>query len=108
MGHDYYNETLLLIYLDGEGTPAERMRIQAHLDACWLCRSRLAALEREVLKGVTMQLGYVANRGFKFFQILDGNLPLWAANASLTNVNNRRSIAGYGLVESLNSRRRSW
>lgn len=48
MRHDECNETLLLMYLDGEGTPAERVRLQAHLDACWLCRSRLAALERNL------------------------------------------------------------
>lgn len=65
-------------------------------------------LEREMLRGVTVQVGYVANRGMKFFQILDGNLPQWAPNASLTNFNNRRPIAGYGLIESLNSRGRSW
>lgn len=66
------------------------------------------SIERQFFTGISAQVSYVANRGIGFFQILDGNLPQWAANASLTNVENRRPIAGYGLIENLHSRARSW
>jgi hypothetical protein len=66
------------------------------------------SIERQLVKGVSVQAAYVGNRGIGFFQVLDGNLPLWAPNATLQNVEARRPIAGYGLVEILHARSRSW
>lgn len=65
-------------------------------------------VEREVVRGVSVTTGYVANRGLGFFQVWDGNLPEWAPNATLQNVEQRRPIPGYGLVEILHARTRSW
>lgn len=66
------------------------------------------SVEREWVRGVTVTTGYVANRGLGFFQVFDGNLPVWSDNATLGNAESRRPIAGYGLVEILKARTRSW
>lgn len=48
MRHDECSEARLMLYLDGEASLAERAATQAHLEACWLCRGRLAHLERDL------------------------------------------------------------
>lgn len=81
MRHDECSETLLLMYLDGEGTPADRVRIQAHLDSCWLCRSRLAALERNLHRIADVMAGPVAH-GFPEEKIAAAKSRLNAAIAA--------------------------
>ncbi|MDZ7636885.1 MAG: hypothetical protein U5J83_01290 [Bryobacterales bacterium] len=66
------------------------------------------SIEREWARGVSITTGYVANRGLGFFQVFDGNVPLWAPNATLGNAEMRRPIPGYGIVEILQARTRSW
>ena len=66
------------------------------------------SVERELARGISVTTGYVANRGLGFFQVWDGNLPVWQDNATLQNVEQRRPIAGHGLVEILHARTRSW
>jgi hypothetical protein len=66
------------------------------------------SIEREWVRGVSVTTGYVANRGLGFFQVFDGNVPVWAPNATLGNAEARRPIAGYGIVEILHARTRSW
>lgn len=48
MRHDECSEARLLLYLDGEATPAEHASTKAHLASCWLCRGRLARLEQDL------------------------------------------------------------
>lgn len=38
----------LLLYPDGELAPAEAAQMQAHLDACWTCRARIARIEETI------------------------------------------------------------
>ncbi len=66
------------------------------------------SVERELARGISVTTGYVANRGLGFFQVWDGNLPQWQDNATLQNVEQRRPIPGYGIVEILHARTRSW
>jgi outer membrane receptor protein involved in Fe transport len=66
------------------------------------------SIEREIVQGVSVNAGYVANRGMHFWQSLEGNLPLWADNATLQNVEIRRPIPGFGAVDMMHSRTRSW
>jgi hypothetical protein len=41
------SDAQLLAYLDGELSAWERVRVQAHLDACWACRGRREGLEKQ-------------------------------------------------------------
>lgn len=66
------------------------------------------SVERELTRGIKVNVGYVANRGFKLLQMLPGNLPEWRDNASLNNIDQRRPIAGYGNIGIIHTRARSW
>ena len=44
----------LLLVLDGEGSRRHAKRVQAHLTACWSCRSRLAELEDTIGEFVSL------------------------------------------------------
>ncbi|MDX2152365.1 MAG: carboxypeptidase regulatory-like domain-containing protein [Bryobacteraceae bacterium] len=63
---------------------------------------------REIVRGVTVEAGYVGNRGFKLLQVLPFNYPLWTDAASLSNIHDRRPIKSYGSVSIIHSRARSW
>jgi len=64
--------------------------------------------EREVRPGIKLWAGYIGNRGFKFLQLLQPNLPVWRSDASLQNIEARRPIPGFGSIIELNTRSRSW
>jgi outer membrane receptor protein involved in Fe transport len=64
--------------------------------------------EKALNKVVTASIGYVANRGYNMLQILPGNLPVWQANATLNNIEQRRPLANYSNVGLIYSRARSW
>jgi hypothetical protein len=66
------------------------------------------SVEREVLKGFSVQAGYVANRGVRLRQSVPLNYALWASNASLSNVNNRRPLAAYSGISYYSTRQRSY
>jgi hypothetical protein len=59
-------------------------------------------------KDITVEAGYIGNRGVKLLQMLPGNLPLWRDDASLGNIEARRPINGYGHVSMIHSRALSW
>jgi len=65
-------------------------------------------LEHEVRRGVTVSAGYIGNRSFHLLQMLPGNLPLPSAAASLSNIDARRPVQGFGNVGIDNSRARGW
>lgn len=44
----HYSDEQLLAHLDGELTGWGRSRVESHLEACWTCRARQAALEKQV------------------------------------------------------------
>jgi hypothetical protein len=44
----HYSDEQLLAHLDGELTGWGRTRMESHLEACWTCRARQAALEKQV------------------------------------------------------------
>ena len=67
-----------------------------------------ASVERELARGIKVWTGYIGNRGFKFTQILQPNLPVWTPDASLQNVEARRPIPGYGSIVGLETRSRNW
>jgi hypothetical protein len=64
--------------------------------------------EHEIARGVTILAGYVANRSLKLLQNVPDNLPVWTADASLRNVEDRRPISTYGQIQSVQPRARSW
>jgi hypothetical protein len=63
---------------------------------------------RQITQAVTVEASYVGNRAYKLLQELPGNLPVWTGNASISNVEARRPIAGYGNIGIVHSRARSW
>ncbi|HWR52383.1 MAG TPA: carboxypeptidase regulatory-like domain-containing protein [Bryobacteraceae bacterium] len=63
---------------------------------------------RQLNEAVSVEAGYVANRAYKLLQELPRNLPMWADNASLSNLESRRPIAGFGNTGVVYSRARSW
>jgi outer membrane receptor protein involved in Fe transport len=63
---------------------------------------------RQVNDAVSVEAAYVGNRAYKLLQELPGNLPVWTDNASLSNLEARRPIAGYGNTGIVYSRARSW
>ncbi len=63
---------------------------------------------RQINSAVSIEAAYVGNRALKLLQELPGNLPVWTDNASLSNLEARRPIAGYGYVGIVHSRARSW
>ena len=64
--------------------------------------------EKELAKFLSASAGYVANRGFNMLQILPGNMPLPAANASLSNIDARRPLTNFSHVGIVNTRARTW
>src|SRR5215467_13706474 len=46
--HSHLSDEELLLELDGEASPNASKRIQAHLAACWECRSRRHNLESAI------------------------------------------------------------
>jgi hypothetical protein len=66
------------------------------------------SLAREIGKAVTIEAGYIGNRSLKLVQELPANLPLWADNASTSNIEARRPTQGYSQVSLIYSRARSW
>ena len=63
---------------------------------------------RQLNDAVTLEASYVANRALKLLQELPGNLPVWNDKASLSNLEARRPIAGFGNTGIVYSRARSW
>jgi hypothetical protein len=66
------------------------------------------SVQHQLRPGINVQAGYVANRGIKLFQNIEGNLPLWTPDASLTNLHNRRPFANYTTIGVMATRSRSW
>ncbi|MCL5742538.1 MAG: carboxypeptidase regulatory-like domain-containing protein, partial [Acidobacteria bacterium] len=66
------------------------------------------SVQRQILKSLVLQTGYVGNRGFNFDQILEGNLPVFTSNATLNNIESRRSLADFGTIEVVSNRSRNW
>jgi outer membrane receptor protein involved in Fe transport len=64
--------------------------------------------EKEISRTITASAGYVGNRGYNMLQILPGNLPVPAENATLNNIEARRPFANYSNVGIIHSRARSW
>jgi len=64
--------------------------------------------EREIRRGITVLAGYVANRSLKLLQNVPYNLPVWTADASLRNVEDRRPLSTYGQIQFVQPRARSW
>lgn len=65
-------------------------------------------MARQLGEAVSVEAGYVGNRAYKLLQELPGNLPVWTDKASLSNLEARRPIAGYGNTGIVYSRARSW
>ena len=66
------------------------------------------SVAREINKAITIEAGYIGNRSLKLVQELPFNLPVWADNASTSNIEARRPIPGYSQVSLIYSRARSW
>jgi hypothetical protein len=64
--------------------------------------------EKQLTKVLSASAGYVANRGFNMLQILPGNMPLPAANASLSNIDARRPLTNFSHVGIVHTRARTW
>jgi outer membrane receptor protein involved in Fe transport len=64
--------------------------------------------EKELARFMTASVGYVANRGFNMLQIIPGNLPVPAANATLNNIEARRTYSNYSNVGIVHTRARTW
>ena len=66
------------------------------------------SVEHEVWKGITVQAAYVGNRGFKLFQQVNYNVPVWRDDANSANVNARRPLANYTAANYMSTRSKSW
>lgn len=64
--------------------------------------------ERAFTSAIKVQAAYVGNRGGNQLQFVEGNLPVWADNASLSNVQLRRPLQNYTNIFLIQSRARSW
>ena len=69
---------------------------------------RSLSVQRQILKPLVVQAAYVGNRGFNFDQILEGNLPDFASNATLNNIESRRPLTNFGAIEVVSNRSRTW
>ncbi len=63
---------------------------------------------RDIGGKVTVEVGYVGNRGLKLLQMIPGNYPAYTPQATLGNLEARRPIAGYGHVSIIHSRAKSY
>jgi hypothetical protein len=66
------------------------------------------SVQRELVKGIVIQAGYLGNRGRKLFESVQINPGLWASNASLSNIQARRPIQGFSSVGINSTRALSW
>ncbi|MBL8232566.1 MAG: TonB-dependent receptor [Bryobacterales bacterium] len=65
-------------------------------------------LQHEIRPGVAVQAGYVGNRGKKLIELVQVNSAAWAPNATLTNIQLRRPVAGYSDIGLNSTRSLSW